>query len=120
MSKIEEDALTWADGEGFGILTDLGVRSTHGDGPGDKRPDYGMDCDPRDILRAAYVQVAPIVATLIAQRIRQNCTPSAEAYAKGGDFLIADVAAWIESPPEWVNAPWVAATSSDAVPGGAS
>lgn len=49
------EALAWADGDGFGILTRLGVRSTQGDRPTDKRPGYGMDCDPREILIAAHV-----------------------------------------------------------------
>ena len=114
MNAVETDALTWANGEGFTILTDLGVRSTQGDQAADKRPDYGMDCDPRDILRAAYQKVAPIIAAQIVKRVRENCTPSAEAYAKGGDFLIAAVADWIESPPEWVNAPWAVPTGEAA------
>jgi len=37
----------------------------------------------------------------IAEAIRANCTPSAEAYVKGGDFLIHAVADWVENPPEW-------------------
>lgn len=38
----------------------------------------------------------------IAGQVRRNCTPSSEAYVKGGDFLISAVADWIENPPEWV------------------
>ena len=45
--------------------------------------------------------VESIVAT-----VRANCTPSSEAYEKGGDFLISAVADWIENPPEWVHATW--------------
>lgn len=37
----------------------------------------------------------------IADQVRRNCTPSSEAYAAGGDTLIAAVADWIENPPEW-------------------
>jgi hypothetical protein len=37
----------------------------------------------------------------IADQVRRNCTPSSEAYSKGGDFLIYAVADWIENPPEW-------------------
>lgn len=37
----------------------------------------------------------------IADQIRANCTPSSEAYDKGGDVLIAAVADWVENPPEW-------------------
>lgn len=42
----------------------------------------------------------------IAEAIRRHCTPSHEAYQRGGDFLIAAVADWIENPPEWVDASW--------------
>lgn len=37
----------------------------------------------------------------IADQIRRNCTPSSEAYAKGGDYLVYGVADWIEDPPAW-------------------
>ncbi len=37
----------------------------------------------------------------IADQVRRNCTPSSEAYSKGGDFLVYAVADWIENPPEW-------------------
>lgn len=79
MTKIEDDALVWANGEGFGILTELGVRSTQGDGPTDKVPDYGMECDPRDILRAAYVQVAPIIDWMTNHEMDEAVPP---AYAQ--------------------------------------
>lgn len=36
----------------------------------------------------------------IADQVRRNCTPSSEAYTKGGDVLIYAVADWIENPPE--------------------
>ena len=42
----------------------------------------------------------------ITMRVRQNCTPSREAYERGGDFLVEAVADWIDDPPEWVDAPW--------------
>lgn len=45
--------------------------------------------------------VESIVAT-----VRAHCTPSSEAYEKGGDFLIYAVADWIENPPEWVHSTW--------------
>jgi hypothetical protein len=48
---------------------------------------------------------AKLVAEIVS-KVRMNCTPSAEAYARGGDFLVASVAGWIESPPRWVNAGW--------------
>jgi hypothetical protein len=38
----------------------------------------------------------------IAEQVRRHCTPSSDAYTKGGDTLIAAVADWIENPPEWV------------------
>lgn len=41
----------------------------------------------------------------IAEQVRRHCTPSPEAYAAGGDTLIAAVADWIENPPEWIAAP---------------
>lgn len=37
----------------------------------------------------------------IADQARRNCTPSSEAYAKGGDALIYAVLDWIENPPVW-------------------
>lgn len=37
----------------------------------------------------------------IADQVRANCTPSSEAYSKGGDALVYAVADWIENPPEW-------------------
>ena len=37
----------------------------------------------------------------IADQVRRNCTPSSEAYTKGGHILIYAVADWIENPPEW-------------------
>lgn len=37
----------------------------------------------------------------IADQVRRNCTPSSEAYSKGGDALIYAVCDWIENPPEW-------------------
>lgn len=55
---------------------------------------------------ARYTETAKAIVAIVAQRVRENCTPSAEAYAAGGDRLIAAVADWIESPPEWVDAPW--------------
>jgi hypothetical protein len=42
----------------------------------------------------------------VAASIRHNCTPSPEAYAKGGDSLIYAVADWIENPPEFVKDGW--------------
>ena len=58
-------------------------------------------------LEAHDRQVAAKTTADIVARVRQSCTPSTEAYTKGGDFLIYAVAGWIEDPPEWVNAPWV-------------
>lgn len=52
-------------------------------------------------------QVRETTVTEIVAGIRQSCTPSWEAYSKGGDFLVFAVADWIEHPPAWVNAPWV-------------
>jgi hypothetical protein len=46
------------------------------------------------------------VVVQIAAKVRANCTPSSEAYSKGGDTLVYAVADWIENPPEWVKAPW--------------
>lgn len=46
------------------------------------------------------------LAAHIAQRVRSNCTPSAEAYRLGGDRLVYEVADWIENPPEWVTTVW--------------
>lgn len=37
----------------------------------------------------------------IADQVRRNCTPSSDGYARGGDVLIAEVADWIENPPDW-------------------
>lgn len=37
----------------------------------------------------------------IADQVRRNCTPSSDAYARGGDFIVREVADWIENPPEW-------------------
>ena len=37
----------------------------------------------------------------IAHQVRAHCTPSIEAYERGGDILIAAVADWIASPPPW-------------------
>lgn len=37
----------------------------------------------------------------IADQVRRNCSPSHEAYQKGGDALIYAVADWIEHPPAW-------------------
>lgn len=37
----------------------------------------------------------------IADQVRRNCTPSHDAYQRGGDSLIFAVADWIESPPAW-------------------
>lgn len=37
----------------------------------------------------------------IADQVRANCTPTSEAYEKGGDVLVYAVADWIENPPEW-------------------
>jgi len=37
----------------------------------------------------------------IADQVRRNCTPSGDAYQKGGDYLVYAVADWIENPPEW-------------------
>ena len=37
----------------------------------------------------------------IADQVRRNCTPSSEAYSKGGDSLIYAVCDWIENPPDW-------------------
>lgn len=56
------------------------------------------------------------MAKAIVQKIRAHCTPSSEAYEKGGDFLIYAVADWIENPPEWVHAPWVAAATPEPEP----
>ena len=61
----------------------------------------------RDYSDLAWQKVAPRVAELIVHKIRMHCTPSAEAYEKGGDFLVQAVADWIENPPDWVDAPWV-------------
>ncbi|MFE4469542.1 hypothetical protein ACFRFH_12075 [Leifsonia sp. NPDC056824] len=43
------------------------------------------------------------VRAAIAEQIRNHCTPSQEAYQKGGDSLIAAVADWVENPPDWVT-----------------
>lgn len=37
----------------------------------------------------------------IADQVRRNCTPSNEAYQRGGDTMIYAVADWIENPPDW-------------------
>jgi hypothetical protein len=50
----------------------------------------------------------------IVTRVRQNCTPSSDAYDRGGDYIVRAVADWIEAPPEWVKASWAAPTSADA------
>lgn len=39
----------------------------------------------------------------IAEQVRRHCTPSSEAYTRGGDFMIRAVADWIENPPGWVQ-----------------
>lgn len=40
----------------------------------------------------------------IAKAVREHCTiTDDEAMKRGGDFLIAAVAAWIENPPERVT-----------------
>jgi hypothetical protein len=52
-------------------------------------------------------------AKAIVSKIRAHCTPSSEAYEKGGDHLILAVADWIENPPEWVHAPWVVAATPE-------
>lgn len=49
--------------------------------------------------------VASTVESIVAS-IRANCTPPSEAFAAGGDLLIAAVADWVENPPEWVHASW--------------
>jgi hypothetical protein len=54
---------------------------------------------------ASQPTAAEVAATIVA-RVRDNCTPSHEAYTAGGDHLIIAVAEWIENPPEWVDAPW--------------
>lgn len=38
--------------------------------------------------------------------MNNNCSPSSEEYAWGGDSLIGAVAKWIGSPPEFVSAEW--------------
>ena len=56
----------------------------------------------------AAAQVVPQpnrdVLAQVAGMIRRNCTPSTEAYQRGGDALIYAVADWVENPPEWVLA----------------
>lgn len=60
-----------------------------------------------DVAIQRAVQAArEATARDIVAKVRQNCTPSGEAYEKGGDYLIAAVADWIENPPEWVKASW--------------
>lgn len=49
--------------------------------------------------------VGSTVESIVAS-IRSNCTPPHDAYAEGGDTLIAAVADWIENPPEWVKSTW--------------
>lgn len=55
----------------------------------------------------------------VAGMIRRNCTPSPEAYQRGGDALIYAVADWVENPPEWVlalsPAPSAAEVAEDAL-----
>lgn len=60
-----------------------------------------------------FLAVPSDTAGVIAARVRANCTPSSEAYAKGGDAIVAAVADWIESPPDWVDAPWVAGAKEE-------
>jgi len=38
----------------------------------------------------------------MASKIRAHCTPSTEAYERGGDYIVSEVADWVENPPEWV------------------
>lgn len=51
----------------------------------------------------ATEQVLHEVRTAIATQVRNNCTPSSEAYKAGGDTLIYAVADWIADPPIWVT-----------------
>lgn len=37
----------------------------------------------------------------IVEQVRRHCTPSSEAYARGGDHMVFAVADWIENPPAW-------------------
>lgn len=49
--------------------------------------------------------IAETVAA-IAISVNNNCTPSSEAYTRGGDALIVAVAEWIGSPPEFITSEW--------------
>jgi hypothetical protein len=62
-----------------------------------------------DAVRAIKAEAA----REIAAKVRANCTPSSEAYSKGGDLLVYAVADWIENPPEWVKAPWAVTLSTE-------
>jgi len=73
----------------------------------------------RAALAALSRPVPDDTAKQIADRVRKHCTPSVEAYRRGGDFLVEFVADWIENPPEWVDAPWakpIATLPSSPVP----
>lgn len=63
-------------------------------------------------------EVMTATARAITEKVRLNCTPSSEAYERGGDFLIREVADWIDNPPEWVKAPWVVTDSAVSEAGG--
>lgn len=62
--------------------------------------------DGYNTAKHIYAQSKAETAADIVAKIRAHCTPSAEAYRLGGDRLIAAVADWVESPPEWVDASW--------------
>lgn len=58
------------------------------------------------VRRAGWAPLEETAAEIVT-KVRQNCTPSSDGYARGGDFIVREVADWIENPPEWVKAPWV-------------
>lgn len=60
------------------------------------------------VVAEARTEGAIAAAEQIVAKVRKNCTLDWEVMQRGGDHIISGVAAWIENPPEWVKAPWVA------------
>lgn len=84
---------------------------------------YGMSRTPTELLLMLgpnWVELVPksdtppvdreaVIAETVAAvaiSVNNNCSPSSEEYAWGGDSLIGAVAKWIGSPPEFVSAEW--------------
>ena len=56
------------------------------------------------ILDAEQARIERDARNQIAKAVREHCTiTDDEAMKRGGDYLIAAVADWIENPPEWVK-----------------